>query len=84
MAKYIPPDSCLKSLTLVKTKNIITGIHFQLKRNRAGQWWLRCLDRKSATRGRRVSEKDAKYLHECGNEFESACVMDFGIGIYQA
>jgi hypothetical protein len=35
-------------------------------------------------RSLRISARDAAYLRSCGDSFDAACVMDFGVGIYAA
>ena len=47
------------------------------------QYRIRCKVRKSSPKGRRISERDKKYLLGCGDSFDAACVVDFGVGVFQ-
>lgn len=53
--------------------------------NKSNQYWIKLHSKlpKCHPVARRVSHSDAKYLLECGNSFDAACVMDFGVGVFQ-
>lgn len=65
-------------------KTIKTGKMFRLVR-KSGQFWIRLHAKLSNCypTARHVSAGDARYLKECGNSFDAACVMDFGVGVFQ-
>jgi len=52
---------------------------------KSNQYWIKLHTKLSNCHpvARRVSYRDAQYLLECGNSFDAACVMDFGVGVFQ-
>lgn len=48
-----------------------------------GRSYIRCTDRNAIPRGRRIRRSDVNYLiRETGNNFDAACVLDFGVGVF--
>lgn len=66
-------------------KTIKRGQMFNLIRTRTGQHWIKLHAKLTNCRptSRHVSANDARYLLECGKSFDAACVMDFGVGVFQ-
>jgi len=65
-------------------KTVKTGECFKLIKT-GGQFWIKLTAKlkNCEPTARRVSAKDAQYLIECGKSFDAACVMDFGVGVFQ-
>ena len=65
-------------------KTIKTGEMFKLIKT-GGQYWIKLHAplKNCVPTARRVSYSDVKYLLECGQSFDAACVMDFGVGVFQ-
>ena len=63
---------------------IKTGECFRLIKAK-GRYWikLRAHLTNCTPKAKRVSERNVRYLLECGNSFDAACVMDFGVGVFQ-
>ena len=61
------------------------GKVFDLVLTKSGQYWIKLHARLSNCEptARHISASDARYLLECGNSFDAACVMDFGVGVFQ-
>jgi hypothetical protein len=50
---------------------------------RAGRFYIECLQRNHVPKARRIAKKDLLYLEQCRDSFDSACVMDYGVGVFQ-
>jgi hypothetical protein len=50
---------------------------------RKGRFYIECLDDNAYPRSRRITWKDLDYLQGLDTDFESACVIDYGVGIYR-
>jgi len=67
-----------------------TGTSFRLVMRRTARgrrtgerrYLVQCTANHATPRGRRVSAQDADYLQTCGQSFDAACVMDFGVGVF--
>ena len=50
---------------------------------RNGRYWIECKLPNCTPKARRVSKRDAlRYLATLRTDFDGACVLDFGVGIY--
>jgi hypothetical protein len=69
-----------------------TGTSFRLvmrrtargRRSGERRYLVQCTADHASPRGRRVSAQDVTYLLSCGQSFDAACVMDYGLGIWAA
>jgi len=61
------------------------GKMFDLVLTKSGQYWIKLHARLTNCKpaSRHVSYADARYLLECHDSFDAACVMDFGVGVFQ-
>jgi len=47
------------------------------------RFYIECTCQNCLPRGRRISASDTRYLESCNHSFDFACVMDFGVGVFQ-
>jgi hypothetical protein len=82
----------MKSIYKIKTQTVKRGggiilretKAFRVRMMRSGRLYIECLDPHSEPRVRRISRRDAHYLvHELGEDFDNACIVDFGVGVFQ-
>ena len=48
------------------------------------RYLVQCTADHASPRGRRVSAQDVTYLLSCGQSFDAACVIEYGVGIWAA
>ena len=69
-----------------------TGTSFRLVMRRTARgrrtgerrYLVQCTANHALPRSRRVSAQDVTYLLSCGQSFDAACVIDYGVGIWAA
>ena len=69
-----------------------TGKSFRLVMRRTARgrrtgerrYLVQCTANHAMPRSLRISARDAAYLRSCGDSFDAAYVIDFGVGIYAA
>ena len=73
--------------TILKTGNSFRLVMRRTARGRRTgerRYLVQCTADHASPRGRRVSAQDVTYLLSCGQSFDAACVMDYGVGIWAA